>query len=177
MKTRDVKRRITEYFFTNPTAKLRVRQIEREVKVPLPSAIRYAKELEKEEILKSIVTAGVNMYSADRTSSNFLLGKRLHNLRSLFSSGMVDFLTTELNNPAIAVFGSYSKGEDIEDSDVDIYIETKNRKELDFGKFEKKLHRKIQAFRYGNINKVENKNLANNIINGMVINGHIEVFE
>ena len=54
MERKNIKERIKEYFLNNPTEKLRVRQIERKVKVPLPSAIRYTKELVKE---------GVNCYS------------------------------------------------------------------------------------------------------------------
>ena len=44
---KSIKEEIKQYFLTNPTARKRVRQIESEVKVPLPSAIRYTKELEK----------------------------------------------------------------------------------------------------------------------------------
>jgi len=52
MKTYNIKEKIKEYFFMNPTAKLRVRQMERELKLPLPSVIRYCRELEKEGILR-----------------------------------------------------------------------------------------------------------------------------
>ncbi|MBI2109604.1 hypothetical protein HYT58_00325, partial [Candidatus Woesearchaeota archaeon] len=52
MKVRNIKEKIKESFFINPTVKLRVRQIERKLEIPLPSAIRYIKELEKEGILK-----------------------------------------------------------------------------------------------------------------------------
>ena len=53
MTIKNIKDKIKEYFFVNPTVKVRVRQIERELKIPLPSAIRYVKELEKEGILKN----------------------------------------------------------------------------------------------------------------------------
>ena len=75
MELNSIKDRIKAYFFLNPTTRLRVRQIEREVKIPLPSAIRYTKELEKEGILKSQEIAGIRLYSADRTSKSFLLEK------------------------------------------------------------------------------------------------------
>jgi len=47
MKQKDIKQIIKEYFFVNPTTKLRVREIERTLKLSLPSVIRYCKELEK----------------------------------------------------------------------------------------------------------------------------------
>jgi len=174
---KDIKTKLKEFFFLNPTAKLWVRQIEREVKISFPSVVRYGKELEKEGILKSTVAPGITLYSADRSSAQFLLDKKLYNLRSLFLVGLLDFLIRELSNPPIVLFGSYAKGEDVEKSDIDLYIETANEKELELGKFENKLQRKIQLFRYKDINKVKNKDLANNIINGVTLNGFIEAFK
>lgn len=174
---KDIKTKIREYFLLNPTARLWVRQIERDLKVPLPSVVRYTKELEKEKILKSVVAPGITLYSADRTSANFLLEKRLYNLRSLFSSGLVDFLIPELSNPTIVLFGSYARGEDVEKSDIDLYIESTKKELPALDKFEKKLQRKIQLFKYKDISKVENKELANNIVNGITLNGFLEVFK
>ncbi|MFH1972536.1 MAG: nucleotidyltransferase domain-containing protein [archaeon] len=175
MKTNNIKERIREYFFVNPTTKLRVRQIERNVKVPLPSVIRYTKELEKEKILKTTKIANIVTYSAQRTSKELLMEKKLYNIKSLFS--LTNFLIEELSNPVIIVFGSYSKGEDIEKSDIDIYIETPEKKETVVKKFEKSLNRSIQIFMYKSIDKIENKDLANNIINGIVLNGYLEVLK
>ena len=73
MKTYNIKEKIKKHFFMNPTKKMRVRQIEREIKLPLPSVIRYCKELEKEGILKKETISGVSTYSADRTSKKFLM--------------------------------------------------------------------------------------------------------
>lgn len=176
MEAKNIKEKIKEYFFVNPTAKLRVRQIERELKAPLPSVIRYAKELEKEKILKRSETGNVVFYSGDRSSKHFLLEKKLFNLRNLYYSGVVDFLITELSNPVIIVFGSYAKGEDIEGSDVDLYIETPSRKDINLKKYEENLQRKIQIFKYKNIKEIKNIHLRNNIVNGILLNGFIEVF-
>jgi len=176
MKRNNIKERIKEHFFVNPTIKLRVRQIERELKLPLPSVIRYTKELEKEGILKKTSISGVLTYSADRISKNYLIEKKMFNIKSLYKCGLIDYLIDELYNPVIATFGSYSRGEDIETSDIDIYIETPSDKKLHLEKYEKMLKRKIQMFIHKDILKVKNKELANNILNGVVLNGYIEVF-
>ena len=42
---------------------------------------------------------------------------------------------------------------------------------------EKKLHRKIQIFQYDNIHSIKNKELANNIVNGTIIEGFVEVIK
>ncbi|MBI2451884.1 nucleotidyltransferase domain-containing protein [Candidatus Pacearchaeota archaeon] len=176
MKIKDIKEEIKKYFFVNPTAKIRVRQIEKELKLPLPSVIRYAKDLEKEEILKKEKVAGVVLFSADRVSKYFLLEKKIYNLKQLYESGLVEYLVSELSNPVIIVFGSYSKGEDFENSDIDLYIQTPSKKEIKLEKFEKLLKRRIQLFIHSNLKKVNNPHLMNNIINGMILNNFIEVF-
>ena len=132
MKTYNIKEKIKEHFFMNPTKKMRVRQIEREIKLPLPSVIRYCKELEREEILKKEIVSGVSTYSADRNSKKFLIAKRLFNINLIFESGLIGHMVKEYFNPVIVLFGSYSKGEDIEGSDIDLYIETpkKDRKSV-----------------------------------------------
>lgn len=177
MITKNIKEKIKEYFFYNPTARLRVRQIERELKLPLPSVIRYCKELEKEHILQRIETAGIVVYSTDRSSFSYIIEKKLFNIKSIFESGLVDYLVKEYSNPTIIVFGSYFKGEDIEDSDIDLYVETAKKQVFNLEKFEKILKRKIQVFNYKNIKEVNNAHLANNIVNGIILNNFLEVFK
>lgn len=177
MTTKDVKKRIKEYFLLNPTIRLRIRHIERKTKTALPSVIRYTKELNKEGILKTQKVSGVIFYSADRASKDYLLEKKLFNIRQLFDSGLVDYIIREYSNPPIILFGSYSKGEDIEDSDIDIYIESPKKQDISFEIFEKKLRRNIQIFKHRNIKGIRNMKLANNIINGIVLNGFLEVFK
>ena len=176
MKTYNIKDKIKVHFFMNPTAKLRVRQIERELRLPLPSVIRYCKELEGEEILKKETISGVSTYLADRASKKFLIAKRLFNIKSIFESGLIEHIVKEYFNPIIVLFGSYSKGEDIEDSDIDLYVETPKKHEFNLQKFEEILSRRIQVFNYRKIREVPNHHLSNNIINGITLNNFLEVF-
>lgn len=177
MKLKNIKTQIAEYFFVNPTVKLRVRHIEKKLKLPIPSVIRYTKELEKEGILKKEAIANIFIYSADRVSRNYLVEKKVFNIKLIFESELIDYLIKEYSNPVVILFGSYSKGEDIENSDIDLYIETPKKHEFNLQKFEKSLMRNIQIFNYKNINEVPNLHLANNIINGIVLNNFLEVFK
>lgn len=175
MKRQNIKEIIKEFFFLNPTIKIRVRQLEKKLNLPLPSVIRYCRELANEGLLDIRKIGNVSFYTASR-NERYLLEKKLYNLKIVFQSGLVDYLKAELSNPAIIVFGSYSKGEDIENSDIDLYIETPSAKEVNLKKFEEKLGRKIQVFRYKKIKDLKKVHLANNIINGILLNGFIEVF-
>lgn len=174
---KNIKELIKGYFFLNPTSKLRVRQIEKTLKLPLPSVIKYCRELIKEGILTTIKTGNVIFYTADRANEKFLLEKKLFNIRQIYQSGLIDYLRQELSNPVIVLFGSYAKGEDIETSDIDIYIETPSKNETSLDEFERKLQRKIQVFQHRSITEIKNNNLANNIINGITLNNYVEVFK
>ena len=177
MKTNNIKEKIKDYFLENPTAKLRVRQIERTLKLPLPSVIRYVKELEKEKILESSEIAGIKLFFANRISEEFKLEKKCYNLKRIYKSGLIEYLRNELSNPPVILFGSYEKAEDIESSDIDLYIETKSNSKIILDKFEKSLNKKIQLFIYQDIKKISNPHLANNILNGTKLNGFVELFK
>ncbi len=176
MRQKNIKTRIREHFFVNPSDRLRVRQIEKKLDLPLPSVIRYCRELKKEGILKTLVIGGITLYTADRAGDSFLLEKRLYNIGQLYKTGLVDHVRKELHNPVMIVFGSYEKGEDTEGSDIDIYVQTPSKKRTDIGRFERMLGRKIQLFFHKSPDEIGNKHLANNILNGTVLNGFLEVF-
>ncbi len=171
-----LKESLKSYFFLHPTAKKRVRQLKREAGLPLPSVIRYCSELEKEGIIKHEIVAGVKAYSTDRSSKKFLLEKRLFNIRLLFDSGIIEKLVSDYDSPGIIVFGSFSKGEDLEESDIDLYLETPIKKQKDLRFLEKKIGKSLHIHKYRSIHSVENKELASNIMNGVTLNGFIEAF-
>ncbi len=161
----------------NPNDNLRVREIERKLKLPLPSVIRYCKELKEEGVLTVRKIGSVTFYTADKSNPNFLLEKKIFNFKELNKCGLIKYLKENLDNPVIIVFGSYSRGEDTEDSDIDLYIETLSNKKIDLERFEKKLKRNFQVFRYESLKKISNIHLANNIVNGIVLNNYLEVFK
>ncbi|MDP3640201.1 MAG: nucleotidyltransferase domain-containing protein [Nanoarchaeota archaeon] len=175
MRRKDINQVIKEHFFINPTAKLRVREMERALKLPLPSVIRYCRELEQEGLLAREKTGSVHFYTASRNEAYFL-EKKLFNIKLLYKSGLIEYLKQELSNPAIILFGSYAKGEDTEESDIDLYIETPSKRQANLEKFKKLLKREIQVFQQRNIKEITNPHLANNIINGITLNNYIEVF-
>ena len=177
MRRKSIKQTIKEYFLSNPTAKNRVRELERILKLPLPSVINYCKELEKEGILTTIKISNIRLYASDRQNKNYKLEKRLYNIKQIYESGIIDYLKHELSNPPIVLFGSFSKGEDIETSDIDLYIETPSKKKINLEKYQKILKKEIQIFKNKNLNEISNPHLANNIINGITLNNYIEVLK
>lgn len=95
-------------------------------------------------------------------------------INKMYKSGLIDYLIKELNPSLIILFGGIRKGEYDKDSDIDLFVETQVKKELNLKSFEKTLNLKIDLFIESDIKKV-NKNLFNNIINGIKLSGYLRI--
>lgn len=169
------KLRLQEYFFRHPTASLRVREIERETGLPLPSITRYLGELVVEGVLQKKTLGTTQFYAANRADASYTRKKLLNNLDALFEAKLLEHLVEHYHNAAIRLFGSYNRGEDTEGSDIDLYIQTP-LPPIDLKLFEKRLGKTIHLITAADVRTIENKELANNILNGMPLHGYIEVF-
>ena len=110
---------------------------------------------------------------ANKENWNFQKSKIVYNLNFVYQSGLVEFLIEYFNNPkAIILFGSYSIGEDIESSDIDIVILSKVKKEIEFSAIEGILQRKINSMIISDINQLD-KNIKNKVMNGITLYGAV----
>ncbi|MEM4263635.1 MAG: MarR family transcriptional regulator [Candidatus Woesearchaeota archaeon] len=100
--------------------------------------------------------------------------KRSENLKMLYESGLPDFLEEELPGATIILFGSYSRGDDTSVSDIDIAVIGRKEKEIDLAQFERILGKKITMNFYDSLETVH-KSLRENICNGIVLTGGIEL--
>jgi predicted nucleotidyltransferase len=139
----------------------------------MPSVRNHVKNLENKGFIKKEKTGVYESYVSNRNEL-FKIYKRNDVLLRLHESGLIDFLVDSFTPDAIVLFGSASRGEDIEDSDVDLLIIAKE-KEVDLKNFEKKLRRKITLHFEVSISDIP-KELLNNIINGIVLYGYLKVF-
>jgi len=167
--------RIMELFFKFPERKFHLRQLERLTKLSLPAVRNISQRFEKKGLLKSKKEKILKNFYATR-NQKFIQLKRLYNIQSLFSVGLVDYLKNLYEEPeAIVLFGSYSKGEDISQSDIDIAVITPITKELKISLFEKKLSRKIKIYEI-QIKKTE-KDFLNNLANGIILSGYLNIIK
>lgn len=173
MLTKANKDKLQEIFFKAPEKKFYLRELERLTGISAPGLMKITKKLEKEEIIESKKEARVKNFYATRTDK-FISLKRAYNINSLVSSGLVDFLREKYQEPeAIVLFGSYSKGEDISTSDIDIAIISLKDFEPALSKFEKILGRKINIMAI-NLKKAEPE-FINSLANGIVLYGFLKV--
>lgn len=171
--------KIVEIFFNEPTKAHYLIEVSRKSKLAHTSAKSYLISLKKDGIIKETIEKkgkrNFPIYTASLDNSGYKNYKKIFNLDKILDSGLIDFLRDKFMPESIILFGSYSRGEDIEDSDIDLFIESK-KQEINLQKFETKLKRKISLHfneNFGNYSK----ELKNNIINGEILYGYLGAFK
>jgi len=167
---------IAEVFFNEPTKPHYLIEISKKVGLAHTSTKNYLITLKKEGVInEDIEKKGKRFfpsYTAEINNSAYKNYKKISNLIKINNSGLIDDLRDKLMPKSIILFGSYSKGEDIETSDIDIFVEAK-KQEIDISKYEKEFKRKIELHFNESFNNYP-KELRNNIINGIILYGYLE---
>jgi predicted nucleotidyltransferase len=160
--------KVLEVFFVEPTTIYFVKRISKKIKLAPTSVRVYIKDLLKKNLIKKKKTKPFDGFIANRENEDFIFYKRVYNLYSL--KELLRFLVSKHYPKLLVVYGSYAFGEDVESSDIDILVLSKIKKEIDLGKFEKRLKRKIHLVVIDNLNKLD-ENLLKKIHNGIVLYG------
>ncbi len=166
--------RVLREFFDSPTQLLHIRGIARRIGLGEPSVTNHLKALEKEGLVRRKKEGVFPSYAANRDEDGFGFFKRFDVIMRIRESGLLGFLHDALLPECIILFGSAARGEDIETSDVDIFVQSKEKK-LELAKYERLLGRKISIFFSEDFNKLP-KELKSNIINGVILKGYLEAF-
>lgn len=167
--------RVLDVFFDNPIKDFQLREISRMIGLAHKSVLIYLNQLLKLGLIKINTKTLYKSYNANTESQMFQRYKKATNLIKIYESGLVDYLYEKLMPNTIILFGGYAKGTEIKTSDIDIFVEIKEEK-MDVLKFEEKLGRKIHLVFEEDIRDL-NKELKNNIINGIVLSGNLRLFK
>jgi len=125
----------------------------------------------KIEKMKSMNLKAIELNRDDERAIDF---KRVENLKMIYESGIVKLLEDSFLGAAIILFGSYSRGDDVASSDIDIAVIGCKEKEKELDKFEKLFEREIIINFYDNWKEIH-KNLRDNILNGIVFSGSVDL--
>ena len=149
-----------------------------------PTAVSQAlNNIEKEGLVKIKKAENMNLLSIEFNHDNLraIELKRVENLKLIYESGIVKLLEEIFPGCTIILFGSYSRGEDVwtnsidkHKSDIDIAIIGVNEKDIDLTMFDRLLERKISINFYKSFKGIH-KNLLDNILNGILLNGGVEL--
>lgn len=163
---------VLEIFFIYPSREFHLRELSRLLKLSMPTIIVTTDTLAKNGMVLKTKEKPLTKVKANREKIEFIRRKRVYNLGKIYDLGLVDFLSRSYNYPAnIILFGSFSRGEDIETSDIDIAVTTSRKLSLNLEKYSKILNRSISVHEI-EIGKVSN-DFKINLYNGIVLEGSL----
>lgn len=113
------------FFLRRPTMKIYQQDIKKELKIAKATLIKWLNMLATQGMIKFIEYGRTKVYSLNRENT---IVKRLKMLDSLLLLSGIKAMA-EKHNAAAYLYGSAARGEDIEDSDMDILLIGKVRKE------------------------------------------------
>jgi len=173
---------ILNLFLENPEKEYHVREIARKLKKSPTTISKFLKRYQNAGLLLSEKKLNHLVFKTNTDNINFKFEKINYNIKKLSFSGLIEHLEKELNCPeAIGIFGSYARGEDGKNSDIDIFVICPSKKEIILKKYENILEKQIQILilTEKDIEQMKKKNpeLLNSLINGQIITGNWRLFK
>jgi len=161
-------------FYYYPMKPFGVRELAKELDINAKTVMKYLRSFVKDKIVVKIKERNKFVhYEANRLSKKYKILKSCAFMKRIAESGLIEFLEKELSPKAIVVFGSVQKGTYLKHSDVDIFIQGRERN-VDVSFFEKKIGHDIQLLFAEDLSELT-EGLKNNIINGNTISGGLEL--
>jgi len=159
-------------FFEDCYRKINVREYAKIMGISPPTASIVLSEYLKEGILKKEIYRRYHLFYANKESELFINLSRIY--WSIKLKELTDFIEKNLLNPTIIIFGSLSKAEAKQDSDIDIAI-ISEKKDINVTHFGKKLGRDIQLFWFNSLSSIKESELKNSILNGYLLKGRLKL--
>ena len=164
-------------FFEDNYAKINIRRYSRVMKISPPTASKLLKKYEEENLLESSRYERYIFFNAKRDSKDFIDLSRIYwrnKLKELSSF----FISKSASEPTIVLFGSLSKAEVKNDSDVDLAVISLNNllnqlKDTELAMFEKSIGRKIEIFGFKSLKDASELPIWKAILNGYVLSGRL----
>jgi len=167
--------KIMDLFFENPTKEWHFEEIVRQSKIARSKAYCWLnKFIEKKLIKKYKKKYKMPYYTSNYSSSEYRNRKKLFAITKLYESGFLNHLDSLKKAKTVIIFGSFSRSDWYEKSDIDIFIYG-NPEGLKIVEYELKLHRNIQLFICQNKKELSKfgNGLIKNIIKGNLIKGDL----
>lgn len=168
--------------FSNPHQSFHLRELSRLTDSSTTAVSKSIEELQEQRIIKVDQDAITKEIIADLESPTYRYHKLIYNLHELFKNNIISLFKIHFHNPeCIVLFGSFAKGEDIEESDIDILVisDVKNPEyPEEFNKHKKRLeklfNRRLNLHILPSLDKSK-KEFRNAVANGIVLYGYLKV--
>ena len=171
--------KVMQWFFAYPNAEMSLSDISERLRIAKTTANRIIGLLVKEGFLLKKVAGKTWRLSCNQQHPYNVTRKIAYNLLLIYESRILEAVHEQIESPrAIVLFGSYRKGDDTEESDIDIAVEVLDSRELriyTLGSIPQLGYRKsvkvnLHVF---SRNKID-LNLFSNIANGIALQGFLE---
>jgi DNA-binding transcriptional regulator YhcF (GntR family) len=158
--------KVAREIFLKPTSERSLRELAKITGLSTATVSKMCRQLESNGIIKTRLVAKSRLVSASLESEDYLFFKRINNI--LLLKPVIDRLNA--NHPsAIILYGSYAKGSDTEESDIDMAV-IGSKTDVNFNKYEKELNRKMHLIFFPSEKQIPN-NLKQNLLNGIMLKG------
>lgn len=163
------------------TSPLHIRKLARLSKLNPNTIINITTRLAQDKILTKTEDPDTKRILIDFAKNERAVKKKInYTIDTIYDSGLITYLEDYFSYPTIFLFGSFAKGENHETSDIDLFIITEDKKDVDVSKYEQKLSHEVQLFihtpkEFRELCK-SSKELINNVLNGIKLSGYIEIF-
>ncbi|MBI4143825.1 nucleotidyltransferase domain-containing protein [Candidatus Woesearchaeota archaeon] len=164
---------VLELFFDFPRKKWLVRELSRTARIATTSVRIHLNELLKDEIIIKERDGLYPSFSANRQNEYYKMLKKQNTVLRIYLTGIIHIIEKATYPKCVVLFGSASRGEDDETSDIDLFVQSK-QVPVPLQQYEKKLKRTISLLFEPDIKEL-GAELINNIINGEVLYGYLKV--
>lgn len=166
---------VLEPFFNSPKH-WHFDELHKKIGISKPQLSYWLKKFEKKEIIQRVKPRGkMPHYTGVFENPEFQNRKRLFGLKQLTDSGLFNHLSTLDRAKLVILFGSFSRYDWYDHSDIDIFIYGDDD-EFEQGKYELKLDREIQLFTAKNKKDLRKMGpgLIQNMLEGFIVKGDLE---
>ena len=167
-------------FFRYPRREFTLTEVAKETALSKGAMSHIISELAKAGFVTISAIGKAYRIRADVEGSLYKKEKAAYNIAGIIRSGLPEFLASRHHHPrCIVLFGSFRRGEDDEDSDIDIAVEVPAGEETgsiehkELRSFGRQMGRKISIHLYDR--KTIDRNVFLSIANGIVLYGLLEI--
>lgn len=174
---------ILTFFFENPYEELHLRAISKRTKISIFSVKKSVDALISLNLLKERRVGRMRYIKANVDNLFFKYLKIAFNLKEILDSGIIEYLAETIPGLfSVVLFGSVAKGEDDENSDLDLLIIGQHTRRIDLKKFEERIGKEIKPIimKWSEWKKEARKNRAfylEVITTGICLYGNLPVVE
>jgi len=168
--------KVVELMFNYPNRTFHIRELAKETRFSTTAIVKAVNDLKRFRIIKVEKTNLTTNVKADLESEVCRFYKLVSNLYRLERYGLIWVLKETYKPEAISIFGSFAKGEDIEESDIDILIITSKKVYTNnyIDEWERIFKRKINLHILPSLEKSSSE-FKNAVANGIILYGYLKV--